>query len=90
MPSLRARAARQEPLAAHAWGAPCVPRGPRLQDLLKARVWSCSSLILNRTSSIMGPQLRAQHCSAGTRRMGSSADGPWLAAARAHLLMSTW
>jgi hypothetical protein len=29
-----------------------------LHDRLKARVGSCSSLILKRTSSIMGPQLQ--------------------------------
>lgn len=29
-----------------------------LQDRLKAREWSCSSLILKRTSSIIGPQLQ--------------------------------
>ena len=33
---------------------------PHRQDRRKLSVWSCSSLILNRTSSIIGPQLRKQ------------------------------
>ena len=45
-------------------------RDTDLQDRLKAKVWSCSSLILNRISSIIGPQL--QQAAAQCRRPGYS------------------
>jgi len=57
---------------AHArMGFSCGRRMTHLQDRLKARDWSCSSLILNSTSSIMGPQLRGPG-GAGGRSAGKT------------------
>ena len=65
-----------------------------LQDLLNARVGSISSLILNSTSSIMGPQLQKIGISSGRGSAAGSDD--WEAAileyirqSRSYLLMST-